>query len=83
MDITADDVRALLDSELPEASLVLQEGRVRLLSGEDLRSPAHAGALVVATRETLHGQLGDRDRSRRELDEVAAGLQAGVTNQGG
>lgn len=83
MTITADDVRSLLDSDLPEASLVLQEGRVHLLGGADLRSRRYAGALFVASREQLRDRFLGREPSARELDEVAAGLRTAVSNLGG
>ncbi|RBM23521.1 hypothetical protein DI005_03250 [Prauserella sp. PE36] len=83
MRITAEHVRSLLDSGLPEAALALQEGEVLLLSAADLDSPRYAGALVVASAAGLRGQLGDRTPSERELEELAAGLEAGVTNLGG
>ncbi|MFC4004694.1 hypothetical protein ACFS2C_24575 [Prauserella oleivorans] len=83
MRITADHVRALLESELSEPNLVVLEGRVSVLDASDLGSQRYAGALVVASREDLHGRLGDREPSERELTELAAGLEAGVSNLGG
>lgn len=83
MAITADDVRSLLDSDLPEASLALQEGRVHLLSGADLRSRRYAGAFVVASRDELRGRFVGREPSARELDELATGLETAVSNLGG
>ncbi|PXY28829.1 hypothetical protein [Prauserella flavalba] len=83
MRITAEHVRSLLDSELQGAALALREGEILLLAGADLESPRYAGALVVATAAGLRGQLGDHRPSQRELEELAAGIEAGVSNLGG
>ncbi|WP_199433542.1 hypothetical protein [Qaidamihabitans albus] len=83
MRITADDVRALLESEVPEATLVVHEGQVLLLGPDELRSERYAGALMVVSRADLRRQIGDRRLEDRDLQELAAGLEAAVTNLGG
>ncbi|PXY20672.1 hypothetical protein [Prauserella muralis] len=83
MKITGEHVQALLDSGLPQPTMVLQEGEVRLLGEQDLRSQRYAGALIVASRDALRAQLGHRELSRRDLEELAAGLEAAVSNLGG
>ncbi|PRX49504.1 hypothetical protein B0I33_103541 [Prauserella shujinwangii] len=83
MRITGDDVRALLESDLPGSTLVVHEGRPTLLGGDDLGSDRYAGALVVVSRDDLRRQIGDRQLSERDFDELAAGLEAAVSNLGG
>jgi hypothetical protein len=77
--ITADHVRALFDSDLPDPQLVVVEGRAEVVPGS---APEEQG-LVVATRRELLEQLGGTPPSGRALDELAQSLQTSVDTLGG
>ncbi|MBG0812643.1 hypothetical protein [Planomonospora sp. ID82291] len=66
--VSRDDVRTLLDSPDPGATLVLVEGRCAVLP-ED-----RAEGLVIASRRDLASELDGADRSDRELDRLAGRL---------
>jgi hypothetical protein len=89
MTISAEDVRRLLEADEPDATLVLSEGRVAVVPAADLESDRYAGALPIVSRADLLARddlLADdagRELSEHELAEVAAKLDAGVSNLGG
>ncbi|EIF00066.1 hypothetical protein [Saccharomonospora glauca] len=83
MRVTADDVRALFASDDPSARLVLHEGAFRVLGERELDAPDYAGALEVIRRDDLRDQFGEREPSAAEYERIAAGLDVGISNQGG
>jgi hypothetical protein len=83
MTVSEQDVRQLLESPDGDAVLVLVRGRVLVLTGEELDSGSHPGALHIASRADLVDQLGRTDLTEYERTELAAKLDAGVSNLGG
>ncbi|MCW2830441.1 MAG: hypothetical protein JWP31_1133 [Aeromicrobium sp.] len=80
--ITMADVRALLDAGSDEATLGLIEGRVELISPDQLGTEQYRGALEVISRGELLQRLGD-DRDDAALEAQAAGLTTAVHQIGG
>ncbi|WP_449063098.1 hypothetical protein [Planomonospora algeriensis] len=66
--VSRDDVRELLDSPDPGATLVLVEGRCAVLPEE------RAEGLVIASRRDLEPELAGAGRSDQELDRLAGRL---------
>jgi hypothetical protein len=83
MTIDEDDLRRLLDSDLPDATLVLVEGRTEVVTALDLDTDAFRGALKVTTREDLRASLDGPDVTEPELKRIAATLGSTVDNLGG
>ncbi len=77
--ITADLLRELFDSDLPDPQLVVVGGRGQVVPAG---SPQEQG-LVVASRADLLDRLGGAPPSGRALDDLAASLDAEVTTLGG
>lgn len=82
MSISPDHVRRLLAADA-DAVLVLVEGRVEVVSAEELAGPDYRGALEVISRGDLQNRLGDGEPSEREVAEQAAALAAALDEQGG
>jgi len=76
--ITAQHLRELFDSDLPDPHLVVTAGEARVTdgAGED-------AGLVVASRANLLDQHGGRRPEGVALDELAARLDTAVTGLGG
>ncbi|SDK00921.1 hypothetical protein SAMN04488074_10418 [Lentzea albidocapillata subsp. violacea] len=83
MTISTEDLRRLLDSDLPDATLVLVEGRAEVVTAQDLDTDAFRGALQVMTREDLRARLDGPDVTEPELKRIAATLGSAVDNIGG
>jgi glycine/D-amino acid oxidase-like deaminating enzyme/nitrite reductase/ring-hydroxylating ferredoxin subunit len=83
--VTPSDVRDLLTSAEPGATLVLLAGEIHVAAGADLTADRFAGAVVVADRDQLRETAGlDLDHpSDDALREVAERLNAAVTHLGG
>jgi NADH dehydrogenase len=82
--ISAEDLRSLIDSSVPDPTLVLAEGRVRIVQVDDLDTDAHRGSLVLISRDELLNRLGGRcDASDAELETIAATVSTGVETLGG
>lgn len=81
--ITREHLRLLLHSPAERPTLVLVEGRERVLSAVDLGTAPYRGAVELLTRDDLAAQLGTTDPPDHELDEVASRLQAAVAELGG
>ena len=77
--ITADRLRALFDSDLPDPQLVVVEGQARVVAP----GAAEDQGLVVASRRELLDQLGGTPPSGKALDDLAAALESAVSNLGG
>lgn len=83
MPVPVDDLKRLLQSDRPDAALVLVEGSYVVADREKLATDALRGALPVVTRDELLERVGERPVRDRDLDEVAAMLSAAVDNRGG
>lgn len=83
MPVPVDDLKRLLQSDRPDAALVLVEGSYVVADREKLATDALRGALPVVTRDELLERVGERPIRERDLDEVAAMLSAAVDNRGG
>jgi hypothetical protein len=82
MTISSDDVRRLLQSDEPDAVLVLVEGRTEVIGGGRLATDEYRGALEVIARDDLTKRLGDAP-SEHDLAEQAALLDSAVNELGG
>ncbi|WP_345345860.1 hypothetical protein [Rhodococcus olei] len=81
MTVTADDLRTLLSSTEPGATLVLEEGRTRVYSGDEVRERS---SWVVTTLDDLRRELPDAGNpTAHDLDERAAMLDDMIAGQGG
>ncbi|HEX2314494.1 MAG TPA: hypothetical protein VHJ17_12195 [Thermomonospora sp.] len=77
MTITTDHVRRLLDTDAPDAALVLVDGHPEIST-----APAAEGVLVVVSRDDLmrdHGQ----PPGEEEIRDIAQALNTAVTELGG
>jgi hypothetical protein len=83
MTISTGDVRELLETEAPEAVLVLVEGRTAVIGAGQLASEQYRGALEVISRDDLIKRLGGTEPSGHELTEQAAILDSAVSEMGG
>lgn len=72
------DLRQLLDSDLPDPTLVLVEGRVEVVAGDQ-----EGAGLEIVSRETLLRRAGRSELTDMELEQHAATLSAAVDNLGG
>jgi hypothetical protein len=80
--LTATDLRELLDSTLDDPALVLEEGRFRVVGGQELTDQNRP--FLVVTREDLRKQLPqDRDYDESDLELQAGVLDSTVANLGG
>ncbi|KJK46869.1 hypothetical protein UK23_22195 [Lentzea aerocolonigenes] len=79
MPVPVEDLKRLLQSDRPDAALVLVEGRYLVAGREELAS----GALPVVTRDELLERTGGWPVTDRDLDAVAAKLSSAVDNLGG
>jgi hypothetical protein len=76
--ISAEDVRRLLESDRPDAALMIIGGRPVIASEE-----GPEGGLSVISRADLLSRAGDRVHSPEGLAEVAAELDVAVRELGG
>lgn len=79
--ITSANVEQLLGSDAEHPALVLIEGRVDVVDTDALGGPDYQGAMVIATRDDLAARAGT-EPDRHTLDELAAQLDANITNLG-
>ncbi|MEW9532911.1 hypothetical protein [Microbispora sp. NPDC049125] len=71
-----DDVRTLLESPAPDATMVLVEGRCQVVPGGE------ADGLVITSRRDLEEQIAAEDLDDRRLDELADRLDTVVRDLG-
>lgn len=83
MSITSDHVKQLLESDDPEAVLVLIEGRVEVITPREIESPQYRGALQVVSRDELIKRTDGADLSQHDLDEQASLLDSTISELGG
>ena len=79
--ITADDLQRLLAAEQRNATMVLVEGRLDVISAGQLASPEYRGALEVVSREDLVKRLGEAP-SEHDVAEQAGVLDAAISELG-
>ncbi|SDD98196.1 hypothetical protein [Rhodococcus tukisamuensis] len=80
MTVTANDLRQLLGSTLPAPTLVLEEGSLKIFSGEEV---TRQSPWVVTTRDDLLAELPDADNpTEHDLVEKAALLDELVSSNG-
>ncbi|MFE3289301.1 hypothetical protein [Rhodococcus sp. NPDC059234] len=80
MTVTADDLRMLLDSSVDAPTLVLEEGSIRILAGNDA---TQRSAWVIITLEDLRRELPDGDNpTEHDLVEKAAMLDELISSPG-
>jgi hypothetical protein len=80
--ISRDHVRELLATRDDRPTLVILEGRARVVSADDLGSARYAGAVEVMSGEELTRQVGQGSPSERDLDDLAARLESMVSKLG-
>ncbi|MGW0043825.1 hypothetical protein [Rhodococcus sp. NPDC003348] len=81
MTVTADDLRTLLSSTVPGATLVLEEGETRVYSKDQAEQRS---SWVVTTQDDLRRDLPDAaSPTAHDLDERAAMLDDMIAAQGG
>jgi hypothetical protein len=83
MTVEVPDLRRLLDSDLPDASLVLVEGRLDVVQVDDLDADDYRGALLVVSREELLARAGGLPVTDDRLEQIAATVGSAVDNLGG
>ncbi len=83
MAVPVQDLKALLESTEPDATLVHVEGRYVVAGSAELDTPALRGALPVVTRDELLERAGGQPVAERDLEQIAAALTAAVDNRGG
>jgi hypothetical protein len=81
--VSTDDLRRLLDSDLPDAVLVLVEGRLDVVAAGEPDSDHPRGALPVLSREDLLARVGGPSATDDQLERVAATAGSAVDNLGG
>ncbi|MCB5178213.1 hypothetical protein [Streptomyces antimicrobicus] len=82
MDVTRDQVRALLEPAGEDRSLVVLEGRTEVVATALLTSPGYAGAIEIASGRDLAGTLPSGAPSEHDLDALAARLRSVVVALG-
>ncbi|KZB80912.1 hypothetical protein [Amycolatopsis regifaucium] len=81
MKVTIGDLRRLLESELPDPTLILIEGQVRVVSAAD--DDNRSGAIEVTTQAELRSRLsGGPEPGDGELEAVAATLNTMIVERG-
>lgn len=83
MTISSQDLRRLLDAG-PDATLVLVEGRTKIITAGGADSDANRGALEIISRAALLDRIGGPDQpSEAELTTQAQALETAVSELGG
>jgi hypothetical protein len=80
--VTRDHVRELLAARKDSATLVLLEGRARVIAAAERDTDWYAGAVDVMSGEELAGRIGTDSPSDRELDMLAGTLNTMVAQLG-
>ncbi|MGE2737622.1 hypothetical protein [Mycolicibacterium vaccae] len=83
MTISTDDLRRLLDAG-PDATLVLIEGRTKILTPSEAHADENRGALEIISRAALLERTGGATTlSESELTAQASALETAVNELGG
>ncbi|SES21675.1 hypothetical protein SAMN05216188_126104 [Lentzea xinjiangensis] len=83
MAVPVEDLKSLLQSTRPEATLVHVAGSYVVAGAPELATKALSGALPVVTRDELLEHVGGWPVTDSDLERVAAMLSAAVDNRGG
>lgn len=83
MRIHTENILQLLDSAEVEPHLVLYEGKVTVISAEDIRAGRYPEAFQIISRDDLNAQFGGAERVRQDAQKVADGLETQTTTIGG
>jgi len=83
MPVPVENLKLLLQSARPDATLVLVEGSYVVAGRDELGSAALRGALAVATKDELLERVGGWPVTERDLEEASATLSSAVDNRGG
>ncbi|MCE6993566.1 hypothetical protein LZG04_01905 [Saccharothrix sp. S26] len=83
MTVKASDLRGLLTSDLPDPNLVLIEGRIEVVTVDDLDTDPFRGAMLLLSRTELLARGVDEDSSDDELERQAATISTAVNELGG
>jgi hypothetical protein len=83
MPIPVEDLKQLLQSTRPEATLVHVVGSYVVAGRDELATDAMRGAVTVVTKDELLERVGGWPVTDRELEEAAAMLSSAVDNRGG
>ncbi|HUQ62047.1 hypothetical protein [Lentzea sp.] len=83
MPIPVEDLKQLLQSTRPEATLVHIVGSYVVAGRDELATDAMRGAVTVVTKDELLERVGGWPVTDRELEEAAAMLSSAVDNRGG
>ncbi|MCH5677234.1 hypothetical protein [Streptomyces gilvus] len=80
--VTRDHVRELLAAREDSATLVLLEGRARVIAAAERNTDWYAGAVEVMSGAELADRIGTDSPSERELDVLAGTLNTMVAHLG-
>ncbi|MFD5830301.1 hypothetical protein [Lentzea sp. NPDC060358] len=83
MPILVEDLKTLLESTRPGATLVHVVGSYVVAGRDELATNALRGALPVVTRDELLERVGGWPVTDEQLEEAAAVLASAVDNRGG
>ncbi|MQA98143.1 MAG: hypothetical protein GEV11_27345 [Streptosporangiales bacterium] len=78
--IGPEHLEKLLESDDPDATLVIIGGRAAVVSAESARSGEHADALLVTSREALIAEF--EVVNKEQLDQLAQRLDVAVSDLG-
>jgi hypothetical protein len=77
------DVRRLMETDDPDAALVIYQGRAEVVSADDLTADRYPGALSVTTQRTVLDILGRHVTSEQDIEQLAANLDVTASELGG
>jgi hypothetical protein len=80
--IKPEHVKALLESEAEEPTLIVVSGAAEVVPASALGTDQYRGAMEVVSRRDVTAQLGIGDATPHDLEEIAARLKAAVTRLG-
>lgn len=80
--ITSEQIKALLESDADDPTLVIAAGAVVVVPASALVTDRYRGAMEVISRQDLVAQLGTDIPSRLGLDEIAARLDTTLRQLG-
>lgn len=81
--ITPEDVERLMESDQPDATLVIVGGRPVVAAGAETAGSDGPEGFVVVSRADLVARAGERLSSAEGRELIAAELDAAVTHLGG